>query len=365
MKKNQLYHRHIKNAGLALVLTVAMLTTACSTGASPALAPVSASESTTSQSAPASDTKASAQDPQPAAESTGKTIAVIPKSLLFDYWQKYRIGAQQAGIDFGYNIEFQGTRTNTDLEGQIKLVEDFIQKNVSAICISPIDPDGMVPILQEAHDAGIPIIITDGRLNADFPYTTISTNDKEFGIYSAQKMLELMDDKSGEIAIISYVPGSVQESGREEGFREEMAKHSNVEIIGTYFGEGDRNRTYDITSDILTANPDITGFYSTNEGSSTGAILGLTEYCEQTNERKVCIALDPNEEVLKALEKGYISGCIAQNPYYIGYTGVENAVKVLNGEKIEKKIESPVVWVDAENMNDAEILNVLNPKEIQ
>lgn len=297
-------------------------------------------------------------------EEEKKTIAVIPKSLLFDYWQKYRIGAQQAGLDFGYDIEFQGTRTNTDLEGQIKLVEDFIQKEVAAICISPIDPDGMVPILQQAHEAGIPIIITDGRLNADFPYTTISTNDKEFGALSAKKMLEFMGDEGGKVAIISYVPGSVQEGGREEGFREEMAKYDNVEIIGTYFGEGDRNRTYDITSDVLTANPDLKAFFSTNEGSSTGAILALTEFCQSTDERKVCIALDPNEEVLKALEKGYISGCLAQNPFYIGYTGVESAVKVLDGETIEKAIESPVVWVDIDNVNDEEVQNLLNPKEV-
>ncbi|MCD7993081.1 MAG: substrate-binding domain-containing protein [Clostridia bacterium] len=300
-------------------------------------------------------------EPKEKEEAAGKVIAVIPKSLLFDYWQYVRIGAQSAGLDEGYTIDFQGTRTDTDLEGQVKLVEDFIQRGVSAIVISPVNPDGMVPVLQQAEEAGIPVIIMDGKLNADFPRSTVSTNDEAAGKFAAEKLKELAGDAGGTFAIVSAVPGAVQEGGREKGFSDELETYQNYKIIGTYYGKGDRNQTYNITQDILTSNPDITGFYTVNEGSSAGVTLGVRE---GDLKDKIFVAFDPSTEVLDAIRDGYVDGAVAQNPYLIGRTAVLNVIKVLNGETVEKKIDVPVTWVTIDNLDDPEIQNVLKPEEV-
>lgn len=350
---------------LAMLLSLVLLATlfaACTDSADAPAAPDADGAQQDSQDAPADDSSEPATDTPATAGTEGDVIAVIPKSLLYDYWQYVRIGSQKAGLDYGYTIDFQGTRTDTDLEGQIKLVEDFIQRGVAAICISPVNPDGMVPVLQQAHDAGIPVIIIDGKLNADFPYSTISTDDEAGGKFAAEKLQGLVGDAGGTFAVVSAVPGAVQEGGREKGFTDQLATYENYNVLETYYGQGDRNKTYSITQDILTSNPDITGFYSTNEGSSAGVLLGLID--DEANKDKTFVAFDPSTEILDAIREGFVDGAVAQNPFLIGYTGVENAVKVLKDEAVEKHIPVPVTWVTSENIDDPEVANVLKPNEV-
>lgn len=292
-----------------------------------------------------------------------KVIAVIPKSLLYDYWQYVRIGTQKAGLDYGYTIDFQGTASDTDLEGQIKLVEDFCQRGVAAIVISPVDPDGMVPVLQQAQEEyNIPVVIMDGTLNADFPYSTVSTDDHAAGMFGGEKMIELLGEEGGKIAVISAVAGAVQEGGRAQGFIDKITENGNpnYEILGPFYGDGDRSKTLDIMHDVFAANPDLKAVYSCNEGSSAGALLGV----EEEDAGVTFIAFDPNADMHDPIRQGIITGGIAQNPFLIGYTATENVIKVLNGEEVEKKIAVPVTWITAENIDSEEIQNVLTPAEV-
>ncbi|MGB4135121.1 MAG: substrate-binding domain-containing protein, partial [Microbacterium sp.] len=175
-------------------------------------------------------------------------IGVIPKSTLYDYWTSVQIGAENAAKENGYSIAFQGTATDTDSEGQVKIVEDFITRGVKAIVISPVDRDALVPALERADAAGIPVVIIDGDLNSDVPKSTISTDNVEAGALAAQHMNELIGS-SGKVAIVSEVAGSVQGTAREKGFAEAIAKDGHT-LLNTYFSEGDRNKALNITQDI-------------------------------------------------------------------------------------------------------------------
>ncbi|NLD59964.1 MAG: ABC transporter substrate-binding protein [Clostridiales bacterium] len=298
-----------------------------------------------------------------AAQNGEQVIAVIPKSLLYDYWQYVRIGTQKAGLDYGYTIDFQGTASDTDLEGQIKLVEDFIQRGVAAIVISPVDPDGMVPVLKQAQEEyGIPVVIMDGRLNADFPYSTVSTDDHAAGMFAGEKTMELLGEEGGKVAVISAVAGAVQEGGRAQGFIDAIVAsgNANYQILGPFYGDGDRFKTYSIMQDVLTANPDLKAAFSCNEGSSAGALLGVQEHEGELT----FVAFDPNADMHDPIRQGVITAGVAQNPFLIGYTATQNVIKVLKGEQVEKKIAVPVTWITAENIDQPEIQNVLTPVEV-
>lgn len=317
--------------------------------------------STTKESAPSQSQSTSQQEIQDGGDSVaeGGVIGVVPKSTLYDYWKYVRMGAESAAEENGYSIVYQGTATDTDVEGQVKIIEDFITQGVKAIVISPVNEDALVPALQAAHEKGIVVIIIDGSLNADFPYATISTDDYAAGQQAANEMIKLLGDKSGKVAVVSYTAGSIQGGNREGGFVDTIEATGKLEVLNTYYSDGDRDKAFSITQDILTSNPDILGIYSTNEGSSVGVLLAIE--AEQTASDVAVIGFDTSTEQINAIRSGTIDGLIAQNPLAIGYNGVESAVKVLRGEEVDKTVAAKTIYVNKDNIDSEEVQTLLTP----
>jgi ribose transport system substrate-binding protein len=291
-------------------------------------------------------------------EQSGGIIGVIPKSTLYDYWKSVRVGAEQAAKEAGYEIVFQGTAKDTDVEGQVKIIEDFITQGVKAIVISPTNADALVPALEKADAAGITIIIIDGDLNSDIPHSFVSTDNVAASAMAADKMNELISG-SGKVAVVSEVAGSIQGAAREKGFIDQINSFGGYTLLNTFYSEGDRNLAFNITQDIFTSNPDIKGIFATNEGASIGVSLGVDASGKKDD--IAVIGYDSSEDLLKAIRDGVIEGTIAQDPTAIGYIGVTNAIKVINGEKVEKDVAVSAVYVDNNNIDNEDIQKILYP----
>lgn len=284
-------------------------------------------------------------------------IGVIPKSTLYDYWTSVNIGAENAAAEHGYTVRFQGTATDTDSEGQVKIVEDFITKGVKAIVISPVDPDALVPVLERADAAGIAIVIIDGSLNSDIPKSVVSTDNVVAGAMAAEHMSEIIGD-AGKIAIVNENAGSTQGVAREKGFSEAITA-DGFELLNTFFSEGDRNKALNITQDIFSSTPDIKGIFATNEGTTVGVSLGIS--AANRADDVATIGFDSSDDILQGIRDGVINGTITQDPAGIGYAGVTNAVKALKGEEVEANVDVSAAYVDASNIDDPEIQQVLKP----
>lgn len=286
-----------------------------------------------------------------------KVIGVIPKSTMYDYWKMVRLGCEDAAAEEGYTIRYQGTGTDTDIEGQIKIVEDFVTAGVDAIVISPVNSDSLAPVLEEAAKT-IPIIIMDGELNSDCQETTVSTDNVSAAAMGARAMVEAIGPDGGLIAVVSEVPGSVQGEQRERGFIEEIQKNEGFELLEVFYSEGDRTKAANITQDILTEHPEIQGIFATNEGASVGVSLTIRD--EQRQD--VCvIGYDSSMDLIQSIYDGVLTGTVAQDPHNVGYLSVQAALKVLKGESVEATTFVPAVYVDANNVHDADIIKVLDP----
>ena len=97
-----------------------------------------------------------------AALAADKEIAVIVKTVNSDFWTNVKKGSTAAAADMkGYTSTFQGAASDTDLAGQVALVENAVNRKVAAIVLAPSDPDALIPAMKKAWEAKIPVVLID------------------------------------------------------------------------------------------------------------------------------------------------------------------------------------------------------------
>lgn len=107
-----------------------------------------------------------------------------------------------------------------------------------------------------------------------------------------------------------------------------------------------------ICSNYLTANPDLDMIFATNDAAAQGALNAFSK-AGITDEVKLCV-VDVSEDVLSAMEQGIIDAAALQNPYTMGYEGVTSIMKLLDGEEVEKQVDTGVFILTPDNMKSEE-----------
>ena len=154
------------------------------------------------------------------AAAADKEIAVIVKTANSDFWQNVKKGANDgvAGAK-GYTATFQGAASDTDLAGQVALVENAVNRKVAGIVLAPSDPDALIPAIKKAWEAKIPVILIDSAASdagKSYYQSFLATDNNKAGELCAQALIDKVGT-TGKIAIMSYTAGSGSEIGREYG----------------------------------------------------------------------------------------------------------------------------------------------------
>jgi len=170
-------------------------------------------------------------------------------------------------------------------------------------------------------------------------------------------MAKLIGD-SGKVAVIVHDQTSKTGQDRRDGFLNQMkAKHPNVQVVDVQYGAGDPVKSADIAKAIMTANPDLKGFFGANEGSIKGVLNALKETGKAG--KIIAIGYDSGQQQLDAITSGVEAGAITQNPVGIGAKCVDAAMDAIAGKSMEKVIDTGYYWFDKTNINDPKIQAVL------
>ncbi|MCI0523671.1 MAG: substrate-binding domain-containing protein, partial [Acidobacteria bacterium] len=210
------------------------------------------------------------------AKPSQKTIAVIPKGVSHSFWQTVKSGADAAGKDLNVKIVWRGAAQETDYSGQMNIVEDMITQRVDGIVLAPSHGDSLVPIVERAQAAGIPVTIFDSGISTENYLSYVSTDNRKGGEVAAKRIGEKLGGK-GKVAILGVKKGSVSTDEREEGYRDTIQKEfpgiTLVPII--FYGEANAAKSLSVAEDVLTAHSDLTGLFASYDSSTVGAMRAI------------------------------------------------------------------------------------------
>jgi ribose transport system substrate-binding protein len=283
-------------------------------------------------------------------------IPVISKGFQHQFWQAVKQGAETAAADLNVKITFEGPESESQVDKQLEMVEAALAKNPKCLALAALDSKALIPLLERAQKANIPVVGFDSGVDSDIPVATAATDNIAAAAYAADKMAEFIGG-AGKIAVIVHDQTSRTGIDRRDGFVNRIAeKYPDIEIVDVQYGGGDHLKSSDLAKAIIQANPDLKGFFGANEGSAVGVVNAVREL--DMSGKLVVIGYDAGILQKDAVREGLMNGAITQDPVGIGYKAVEACVKAIKGESVEKNIDTGFKWWDKSNV-DAEEMKML------
>ena len=294
----------------------------------------------------------------PASAQDQCTIALIPGLTTDAFYITMRKGAEMAAKAVGCELLFQGApEFNPTL--QVPVLQAVIARQPDAILIAPTDKQQLIAPLQQAVDAGIPVItvdtfIDDGKYQngtgpGDFPLSYIAT-DNVLGGFLAGLALARQIGEKGKVYVSNVNPGISTTDQREEGFKAAMANFPGVTVLETQFNGNDANKAASQAQAVFARDGDLAGVFGANLFSALGAADGVKALGKSGAIRVV--AFDAPTRIVDDLKSGLIDLAVAQHPAEIGYYGVMTAFAVINGQSVPPQIGTGATIMTKDNIDD-------------
>ena len=277
-------------------------------------------------------------------EGGGPRIGLSISTLNNPFFVTLRNGAQQAANKEGAKLIIADAQN--DAATQQDDVQNFVTQQVDAILINPVDSEAVVPAVQAANQANIPVIALDRGASGGKLETLIASDNVEGGRMAAKELIQLVG--SGPVAQLEGIPGTSPTRDRGQGFEEVINAQDAVQLVSSQTANFLRTEGLNVTENILQSNPGIKGIFAQNDEMAMGAVRALGG--RAGSEVKI-VGFDGIEDALKAIQAGKMNATIAQQPDKIGSLGVENAMKVVDGKSVDKNIPVPVKLVTKENVS--------------
>ena len=249
------------------------------------------------------------------------TIGFSISTLNNPFFVSVRKGVEEEAKKLGVNVKIVDAQN--DPAKQANDISDLIQQKVDVLLINPVDSAAVSTSVAAANKASIPVLALD------------RSADKGTVASIIQKLGEKV-----KVAELEGIPGASATRERGEGFHK--VADQKLTVVAKQSADFDRSKGLTVAENMLQANPDIQAIFAQNDEMALGAI----EAAKSANKKIFIVGFDGTQDGLKAVEAGTMAATIAQQPELMGQQGLDAAVKVAKGEKVEAKIGVPLKLVD-------------------
>ena len=297
---------------------------------------------------------------KPEATQTRKcSLIYIPKIRddTNDFWTSVISGCRMAAEEYESELENMAPDKEENVEEQNRLLRAAIEKKPDAILFSPSSMNASDELLKEAKDKGIRITYIDSYTKEDLQDLTVATDNVNAGRMMGEYARTLLD-KDSKIAIVSHVKGVSTAVEREQGFREGLGDYAE-NIVETVYCNSLYEKSYELAQKLMEKYPDLEMIAGMNEYSAVGVGRAVSD--AGVKDRIDVVGVDCSQEAINLMEMGVYKGIIVQKAFRMGYIGVEETIHMLNGDAVEKNIDSGCELVTPENMYDSDIERLIFP----
>jgi ribose transport system substrate-binding protein len=284
-------------------------------------------------------------------------IGLSVKTITNDPFQAAWVQSATDTVEgLGGSVQLLVAGGQTAVAQQSSQLEDLVTQQVDGIIVSPMDGSAVLPALQKAKDAGIPVFLVDQPIaagNEALYETLIATDNVKAGRDLATYLVTTMNDPALKVAIIEGAPGSVAGDDRLQGFNEGLAS-GNITPVASATGMWDNATALAAMETILQANPDLQAVLS----ASDVMVDGIRQALAGASKTDVKIlAIDGSKVGVQGVIDGWIMADNTQDPMAMGSMAADFAMKMAAGElepgSLEKYIDSGTVTVTTENAEEA------------
>ena len=249
--------------------------------------------------------------------------------------KSFKEEAAKRGIDLKFSDAQQKQ------ENQIKAVRSFIAQKVDVIVLAPVVETGFEPVLREAKQAGIPVVLSDRRATVsddDLYVTFIGSDFVEEGRRAAKYMVEKTGGKAM-IAELQGTPGSAPANDRKKGFEEGIKDHPEMKVVLSQTGDFTRAKGKEVMEAFLKSpeGKNINALYAHNDDMALGAIQAIEAAGKKPGTDIVIVSIDGVKAAFEAMAEGKLNCTVECNPM-IGPQVFDLVEKIARGESVPKRI---------------------------
>ncbi|MUT67302.1 ribose ABC transporter substrate-binding protein RbsB [Paenibacillus sp. NEAU-GSW1] len=277
-------------------------------------------------------TETTKEPEQGGAKTEGIKIGLAVSTQSNPFFVTLKEGAQQTAT--AESAELITVDAQDDAAKQASSIEDLIQQKVDVIIINPTDSAAIVPAVESANAAGIPVITVDRTADGGKVVSHIASDNKAGGVLAAKFIAEQLNG-TGKVVELEGIPGSSAARERGAGFNEEIAKSSGIQVAAKQPADFDRAKGLTVMENILQGNKDIKAVFAHNDEMALGALKAI-EAAGATG--ILVVGFDATDDAVKEVFAGKLSATVAQKPDLMGMLAVQTAIKIAKGEAVESSI---------------------------